>query len=77
MLAVSVMGAGAELTTVRLRDRAPGFADPAAPRPVWLTFPGPRWNDGQWLGYQDMTVDTGAGNTAPRTALHPTSSFAS
>jgi hypothetical protein len=61
-LALIVMGEGVGLSTVRLQDDAPGYGDPERTKPVFRTFPGPRWNDGQHLGYFDLTVHTGDRN---------------
>ena len=61
-LALIVMGEGVGLSTVRLQDRAPGFGDRQSTKPVFRTFPGPQWNDGQHLGYFDLTVHTGDDN---------------
>ena len=61
-LELLVMGDGVDETTVVLRDHATGFGNRAQPRAVWLTFPGSHHNDGQWLGYSDLTVDCGKGN---------------
>jgi hypothetical protein len=62
ILGLIVMGEGKDLTTVKLQDSAAGYADKSRPKPVFLTFPGPRWNDGQHLGYFDITVNTGDNN---------------
>lgn len=51
-----------DTTIIRLKDNCPGFQDAKAPKRVWLTFPASHHNDGQWLGYTDLTINTGKGN---------------
>jgi hypothetical protein len=61
-LMLIVMGDSLSTTVVRLADGAAGFGDPTRPKPLFLTFPGYHHNDGQWLGYQDLTLRVGARN---------------
>ena len=65
-LQLLVMGDGADLTSVVLRDRAPGFGDRAKPRPVWLTFPLTHHNDGQWLCAPDPPPHPASGSSSRR-----------
>lgn len=56
---ITLQGAGSARTTIRLRDSAPGFGDPAAPRPVIRT---PGGNMSFRQNVRDLTIDTGSGN---------------
>jgi hypothetical protein len=65
-----VQGAGRDKTVIRLRDDAPGFADPAKPKPVIRasSTDGPPGSNkainGSSIGLYvfDLTLDTGKGN---------------
>lgn len=69
---LSIQGQGRGHTTIRLADRAPGFGDPASPKPVVMTASGDDFNnysDANGEGNQafensirDLTIDVGRGN---------------
>jgi hypothetical protein len=56
---VTLQGAGASATTIRLKDNAAGFGDPAAPRPMIRT---PAGNMSFRQNIFDLTVDSASGN---------------
>eukprot|EP00041_Stephanoeca_diplocostata_P024233 m.607986 g.607986 ORF g.607986 m.607986 type:complete len:778 (+) comp22483_c0_seq2:155-2488(+) len=63
MLMISVMGESTDTTTIVLPDNSVGFADKDNTKPVFLTHPHSRlFNNGQWLGYYDFTLEIGDGN---------------
>eukprot|EP00040_Diaphanoeca_grandis_P012496 m.63343 g.63343 ORF g.63343 m.63343 type:complete len:675 (-) comp23270_c0_seq1:50-2074(-) len=61
-LMLIVMGESTHGVTIHLADRAPGFQSITEAKPVFLTFPGSHHNDGQWMCYQDLTINTGSEN---------------
>eukprot|EP00039_Didymoeca_costata_P023068 m.347828 g.347828 ORF g.347828 m.347828 type:complete len:808 (-) comp34282_c0_seq1:54-2477(-) len=61
-LELIVMGDGVDETTITLAQNSLGFQDVTKTKPLFRTFPGYHHNDGQWMGYQDMTLKIGAGN---------------
>src|SRR6266700_3307686 len=61
---ITLQGQGIGSTKIKLRDRTPGFKDPAHPRPLLATYGGTRGtNQWRWCSLQDLTVDAGAGNS--------------
>jgi hypothetical protein len=56
---VTIHGTGAGQTIIKLRDNAPGFGDPAAPKPVIKTQDG---NMAFRNNIYHLTIDTGRGN---------------
>ncbi len=56
---LTIQGQGQGATIIRLRDRAAGFGDQAAPRPVIKTEGG---NESFRQNIRDLTVDIGSGN---------------
>ncbi len=66
----TVIGAGVDKTSIKLRDKADGFQNPADPRPVWRasSTKGPPGSNGAVNGssislyISGLTIDTGQGN---------------
>ncbi len=66
----AVLGAGPDKTTIKLRDKADGFQNPADPRPVWRasSTEGPPGSNSAVNGssislyISGLTIDTGKGN---------------
>lgn len=56
---VTLQGAGRGVSSIKLKDGAAGFGDPANPRPVIRT---PKGNMSFRQNIWDLTVDTGSGN---------------
>lgn len=62
-LMISVMGETVDTTVVLLANNSIGFGNKQNPKPVFLTHPQARaFNNGQWLGYYDFTLEIGDGN---------------
>jgi hypothetical protein len=58
-IAFTIRGQGAGATVIRLADNAPGFGDPADPKPVYRTQGG---NYSFRMHVWDLTINTGKGN---------------
>ncbi len=59
---ITFQGEGVDLVTIKLKDRCPGFGDPAKPRRVLAFFEGGHSGDSFGNGVYHLTIDVGAGN---------------
>jgi hypothetical protein len=59
---ITLQGAGRDQTIIRLRNHAPGFANPAKPRPMLTMFAGKATGQAFYNSIFDMGFDTGRGN---------------
>lgn len=59
---IRLLGESRSRTILKLKDHAPGFNDPNAPKAVFAFYEGPASNISFFNAMKNMTVDIGAGN---------------